>query len=194
LIFQSNPAHPLASTWPKKAVEAMKAKLVEVGEYALYESANKKLDERISRLYRLGVNVTTEVETLRILQNRVAKVGTVRQLHISNNLRRSFRNNQLCLSEEYLNRYRNHMLKLKAAPYSGYNKLREVNDEYVQKGYAFSYASEVIFAFDLCGVCESHTMMLTFESLSNVSHSIYSIKEKTHNSKFLKCPMLSRVN
>ena len=38
-------------------------------------------------------------------------------------------------------------------------QLREAEDEYVQRGFAFSYNREMIFSFDVCGSCESARML-----------------------------------
>ena len=55
------------------------------GEHAVYEAAKTKLDERIAALHTQGIDVPAQVLLLQSLRSRVKK---------------------LCLSEEYLERYR----------------------------------------------------------------------------------------
>jgi hypothetical protein len=40
------------------------------------------------------------------------------------------------------------------------NKLRDVESELVDEGNAFSWNSEILYSFDVCGHCESHAMLL----------------------------------
>lgn len=68
--------HPKHTDWPAAAVQLLRAQLnaPEVGEYAMYNASVRKLDERITRLTRAGINVSAEVDTLLQLQKRVSEV------------------------------------------------------------------------------------------------------------------------
>lgn len=68
-------SHPKISQWPAEAVSLLKAKLINTDEYAVYEEATKQLNRHIADLQRRGVNVTHEVEILKLLRNRVKKVS-----------------------------------------------------------------------------------------------------------------------
>ncbi len=58
------------------------------------------------------------------------------------------------------------------------NKLRDVPEEYVQAGHCFSlgtYERELIYTFDVCSGCESHSIMYQLELAWN------QIKEDARN-------------
>ena len=78
-------SHPKHHDWPTEAVDAMRGFLERNGEHAVYEAAKTKLDERIAALHTQGLDVPAQVLLLQSLRSRVKK---------------------LCLSEEYLERYR----------------------------------------------------------------------------------------
>ncbi len=69
---------------------------------------------------------------------------------------------QLCLSKKYLAKYRSHLKGL-LDPKQSVNKLRDVENEYVEGGHLFSLNGELIFSFDVCGNCESHAMLFSME-------------------------------
>ena len=66
--------HPKHTVWPKSAVEILQRILEDTREYDVYDTANKKLDDRIEDLKSQGVNVTEEAITLKHLRDRVTKV------------------------------------------------------------------------------------------------------------------------
>ena len=132
--------HPRASAWPPVAVKQLRETLTRDGEYAMYDAAQKKLDERIARLKEAGVNVEEEAQQLRELRNRVVK---------------------LCFSPPYLVLYRKH-LELEGLPSHRVlgNRYRETEDQWFDEGYSFSYMSVQIFTFDVCGNCEAHGILI----------------------------------
>ena len=67
-------SHPKHTQWPLSAVKIMQDRLVQWNEYDIYDAANRKLDQRISALSAIGVNVTYELHVLQTLQSRVTKV------------------------------------------------------------------------------------------------------------------------
>ena len=67
-------SHPKHTQWPSSAVKIMKERLTTWKEYDIYDAANKKLDQRISALSLIGVNVTDELHVLKTLQTRVTEV------------------------------------------------------------------------------------------------------------------------
>ena len=78
-------SHPKHHDWPTEAVDAMRGFLERNGEHAVYESAQTKLNQRVTALTAQGVDVKAEIALLQALRSRVKK---------------------LCLTEEYLERYR----------------------------------------------------------------------------------------
>ena len=66
--------HPQLEQWPKDAIQAIKAKLYENGEISVYETANRKLDQRLLDLRNMGINIDKELTTLRNLRSNVSKV------------------------------------------------------------------------------------------------------------------------
>ena len=67
-------SHPKHTQWPTSAVEVIEERLTHWKEFEVYDSANRKLDQRISALSAAGVNVTHELHVLKVLQSRVTKV------------------------------------------------------------------------------------------------------------------------
>ena len=43
------------------------------------------------------------------------------------------------------------------------NKLRETEDKYGRDGHAFSFNSEILYTYDVCGNCEAHALLFGLE-------------------------------
>ena len=44
------------------------------------------------------------------------------------------------------------------------NKLRDAADKYVDEGHCFSFNSDILFSYDICGPCEAHGILLSMRS------------------------------
>lgn len=44
------------------------------------------------------------------------------------------------------------------------NKLRDAADKYVDEGHCFSFNSDILFSYDICGPCEAHAILLSVRS------------------------------
>jgi len=105
---------------------------------AVYEAAKAKLDDRIASLTQGGLDFPAELTKFRALRSRVRKV---------------------CLTEEYLERYRKMIHDQGYQQHQSNNKLRDTADEYVDKGHCFSFNSDILFSYDICGPCEAHAIL-----------------------------------
>ena len=149
--------HPPVSAWPKDVVTRMRTKLSNYGEFDVYDAGNAKLDSRITDLENRGkANVTAEVALLRSIRSRVRG---------------------LCLSDSYLRRYTRY-LRGHVSPtsdksfvngtwnlplYVGTNKLRDVEDKFLVEGQAFEFNHNQLYAYDVCGPCEAHAILLRID-------------------------------
>ena len=70
---------------------------------------------------------------------------------------------QLCLSEEYLNRYKNMISKEGVQVQKSSNFLRDTHDYYDEKGHVFSYNTIILYSYDVCGNCEAHALLLALK-------------------------------
>lgn len=130
--------HPKYPEWPKEAITKLNANLKDSGEMDIYETANKKLDERIESLTRFQkINVTAEVLLLQKIRFRVSTI---------------------CLEPEYLERYRAFIEKQGFPQHSSENKLRDAEDIYTEQGHAFGYNRDILYSYDVCGNCEAHAI------------------------------------
>ena len=163
--------HPSAKEWPESAVRIMRTQLERAGEYDVYNAAVAKLDARIAAL-RLGtwkqslqgtgtayaplVSKVKRADGKRV--NVEAEVALLQALRM--------RTTAICLSPEYLNKYRDFIaaggkgLPLDASK----NKLRDTNDTYAEGGHMFSYNDNILFSYDICGSCESHAMLMHYKA------------------------------
>ena len=69
----------------------------------------------------------------------------------------------MCLSDEYLDRYRSKLLKEGYMPHMSNNKLRDTADKYADGGRVFSFNSDIMFTYDICGNCEAHALLFAVE-------------------------------
>jgi hypothetical protein len=134
--------HPKPTAWPEEAVKIMKESLEKKSEYAIYRAANGKLDERIATLAKEGVDVPSEVAILQALRKRTT---------------------EMCLSQEYLEVYRQFLSIQGFERHFAENKLRDAADEYSEKGHCFSFNREILYSFDVCGNCEAHAILFSIK-------------------------------
>ena len=166
-------SHPHYQEWPPTAVQTMRSFLDTSGENALYRAANEKLDQRISQLKADGIDLEKELQLLKALRNRVKK---------------------MCLSDEYLERYRAMLSREGYQQHHSRNKLRDSADVYVDKGHCFSFNTDILFSYDICGPCEAHAILLAIRSgLSTSVDDAPVLKQLNHTwiatlPDFVKCP------
>jgi hypothetical protein len=103
---------------------------------------------------------------------------------------------QICLDDEYLLHYRN-MIKQTGLPsHPSQNKLRDVEEKYVEGGHMFSFNREILMSFDVCGPCEAHALLLSIEQgLAKTIETALPLakldrKLLQDNPHFAKCPVL----
>lgn len=71
--LSSHPKHP---SWPKAAVDLLRTKLNNTGEFAVYRRSHEMLDRQLQRLTKeQGVNVEEELTKLRELRHKAAEVS-----------------------------------------------------------------------------------------------------------------------
>ena len=66
--------HPKWNDWPSESIAIMNATLKRLGEYAVYNVANEKLNERLQTLAKQGVSVKGQLVLLQELRRRVTTV------------------------------------------------------------------------------------------------------------------------
>ena len=176
--------HPKYSEWPQEAISKLDANLKDTGEMDIYETANKKLNERIESLTRFQkINVTAEVLLLQKIRSRVSNI---------------------CLKPEYLERYRAFIEKQGFPQHSSENKLRDAEDIYTEQGHAFGYNRDILYSYDVCGNCEAHAIEFhlkrvsgggQIDMLAGVDRAALLVdlrkqrgEELTQLPEFLKCP------
>lgn len=68
-------SHPKYKEWPEKSIMKLKKHLMSIGEYDVYNASIEILDQRIKVLEeKEGVNITDEVEKLRLLRKKTTEV------------------------------------------------------------------------------------------------------------------------
>lgn len=71
-------SHPKYNEWPEKSIMTLKKHLISIGEYDVYNASIAMLDQRIKVLEEIvGVNITDEVEKLRLLRKKTTEVWDV---------------------------------------------------------------------------------------------------------------------
>jgi hypothetical protein len=102
---------------------------------------------------------------------------------------------QICLDDDYLTQYRDMIRGVDLPPHPSQNKLRDVEEKYVQNGHMFSFNREILMSFDVCGPCEAHAMLRSIElGLAKDVDSALPLskldrKHRQENPNFAKCPM-----
>ena len=66
--------HPPPELWPNNAIDAIRQKLQENGELAVYDAANRKLDQRLQVLRNKGKDIDHELHMLQMLRSNVSEV------------------------------------------------------------------------------------------------------------------------
>lgn len=90
--------------------------------------------------------------------------------------------------------YRDMIQEAGLPQHPSHNKLREVEEKYVQHGHMFSFNREILLSFDVCGPCEAHAMLLSIELglAKDVEAALPLAKmNRKHlqgNPNFVKCP------
>lgn len=175
-------AHPKPADWPAEAIAVLRSNLERVGEFRVYEEANRKLDARIAALAARKVDVQGEVRLLKSLREKATSI---------------------CLTGDgYLDRYRA-LLASAGLPTRNKNKLRDTEDSYVESGHSFSFNREILFSYDVCGSCEAHALLFALrrglsdsvesglsltEFYSKYRNSAEVMGELRSNKDFKKCP------
>lgn len=166
-------SHPKYHEWPSDAIDLIKTKLNNTGEYAIYNASNHKLNERIENLKSKGVNVHKEVQQLKELKSKVSP---------------------LCTNETYLENYRKDLVSRGFFLHPAENRLRDVDEKFERLGHMFSFNREILGTFDVCGACESHALLLGIKlgravSITN-STTLFELPEKyrINNVDFQNCP------
>jgi hypothetical protein len=180
--------HPKVSDWPDESVKIMRERLIENGEYRVYDAAVKKLDDRLQSL-RDGTWQQNKQGTAPSNGSKmIHKESRSKDKHRSNNgniendikdlkvdveseiyLLVALRNRvtKFCESETYLNQYRK-VLSGDDNPSIGLpihhtnNKLRDSEDFYADNKHQRSFNKDIIFSYDICGNCEAHALLLGY--------------------------------
>lgn len=90
--------------------------------------------------------------------------------------------------------YRDMIKQQKLPQHWSQNKLRDVEEKYVEDGHMFSFNREILMSFDVCGPCEAHAMLLSIQNglATSVTDAIpLSALDKKYvegNVNFAKCP------
>lgn len=81
-------------------------------------------------------------------------------------------------------------------PHPSLNKLREVEEKYVEAGHMFSFNREILMSYDVCGACEAHAMLVSVKrGLADSLQTALSLaqldrKYTKDDVNFAKCPVL----
>eukprot|EP01035_Chromulina_nebulosa_P022637 gene22637-29310_t len=146
-------SHPKSSQWPTDAIDLINKTLESSGEYNLYRAAIHRLDQRILYLKRINYPFDDNLKLLKDLRQRVS---------------------QLCLSEEYLQRYKTYLQNDGLHKHLSDNRLRDVDDKYDEEGHALS-----LNGYQL-GLSSDVSKLPTLDQLD---------KKYTYNNvNFIKCP------
>jgi hypothetical protein len=180
--------HPPVSAWPKDIVSRMRTKLSNYGEFDMYDAANAKLDSRIADLHNRGkVNVAAEVVLLRSIRSRVARVClTDSSLKLYS---RFLRGHALTTGDESLTNGTWYL-----PIHNGTNKLRDVEEKYLE--YAFDFNHEKLYAYDVCGPCEAHAILLRIDKriFSRGLSPLESINKDEIDALVQKQPLVEDLN
>jgi hypothetical protein len=101
----------------------------------------------------------------------------------------------MCLTDEYLERYRSKLAAEGFLPHQSNNKLRDTADKYAEGGHVFSFNSDILFSYDICGNCEAHALLFAVEKgLAKTIEDAPALEklDKTlikDNPNFAKCPI-----
>ena len=75
------------------------------------------------------------------------------------------------------------------------NRLRDTEDKYAEGGHGFSLNKEIMYSYDVCGGCESHAILYSYENnlVSDIRKGLLldqlDDKYKINNVHFLNCPI-----
>ena len=103
---------------------------------------------------------------------------------------------QICLVDSYLEKYRDMIRSAGLPPHTSQNKLRDVEQSYVDDGHMFSFNREILMSFDVCGPCEAHAMLLSvkLKLADSVENALplakLDSKYTKDNANFAKCPVV----
>lgn len=82
-------------------------------------------------------------------------------------------------------------------PHASENKLRDVEEKYLENGHIFSFNREILCSFDVCGSCEAHALLYTTgkggmsegKSIEEAATlSAIPVQSIEKNIDFMKCP------
>ena len=88
-------------------------------------------------------------------------------------------------------------MKLHKLPlHESQNKLRDVEEIYVEKGHLFALNREILGSFDVCGNCEAHALLFglelglsqTIENSTTLSQLDLSQRSTATDKRFSNCP------
>ena len=65
--------HPPYKAWPQKAIQELNVSLQRLGEWDTYSLSQELLDAEIEKLMLRGVDMEKEVNTLKILRDKVSQ-------------------------------------------------------------------------------------------------------------------------
>ena len=98
------------------------------------------------------------------------------------------------MSEEYLVTYRHSLREQGYTQHLSNNKLRDGEDKYTEGGHCFSFNTDILYSYDVCGNCEAHAMLLGAQLglATNVleAPTLAELDKKytRNNPNFAKCP------
>lgn len=84
------------------------------------------------------------------------------------------------------------MEKQGLAPHRSHNRLRDVEDQYYDKGHVLSFNGAMITSFDVCGSCEAHAILRHIQ-IENSQRSNASTLED-YILKIAQAPSLFQMN
>jgi hypothetical protein len=168
-------SHPKARDWDTDIIQGIQQKMEKAGEYRIYNASSKNLDVRLQELnQQYGNNyVSKQLSMLKILRKRASDI---------------------CFNDDYLIHYRDMLRDIGLPSHPSDNKLRDVEQKYVDAGHVFSFNRELLCSFDICGNCEAHAMLLAYEKgLATTLETAPALKElpmkyKENNVNFAHCP------
>lgn len=167
--------HPKSKHWPETSIQNLRNKLIDSGEYDVYNAATNKLNERIQDLEKLGINLKNEIHRLNQLRNH---------------------STELCLRSSYRDFYRRYIESHDVPKHPLRIKLRDADDKYTLGGHAFSFVGELLLSSDVCGSCEAHLMILVLDrkikyegDLDTLSIQNIDARLLQNNLDFTNCPV-----
>lgn len=98
------------------------------------------------------------------------------------------------MSEKYLVTYRDKLKQEGYTQHTSNNKLRDSAEKFNKEGHCFSFNTEIMYSYDICGNCEAHAMLFAIESglASSVdtAPTLADLDRKliANNPNFAKCP------